>query len=468
MLGVVSSVGFSLYLAERHYLTQRVQQSQMEIVQFLAEIGREAVSTKNNMLISSYLTLIQRSKALSYAMVIDHEGRILAHTNPILTGKKSADTTILKALEANSLLRQTSESAGDILVDLSLPILLHKKRVATACVGYSRNATMQIVDQTLLAARRRIALATALSLFMGIVFAVLLAYLMARPIKLLSDGAQEIGEGYLDHRIEITSRDELGELAHEFNIMAAKLQELDQLKQDFVSNVTHELRSPLTSLRGYVELLLRKGAGPLNEEQEEHLLVIKNNAMRLARFIDNLLDVAKIESEKIELHPEDIPLKSIAKEMAIIFRPQAHEKKINFVIDIPDSLPMLFVDADKMLEIFTNLISNALKFTPENGQITFSAKKENNMIHIMIQDTGIGIPPSALKNVFNKFEQVKPTQGLVRKTKGTGLGLTIVKGFVEAHDGQVWMESEVDKGATAHITLPLTSMQEKRAETENS
>jgi signal transduction histidine kinase len=320
-------------------------------------------------------------------------------------------------------------------------------------VGYSRTSMAQLVDQALEAARQRIFFAALVALGFGIVVAVGLAVLLARPIGLLRDGAHKIGEGNLHHRIRITTRDELGELAQEFNVMAARLQEVDRLKQDFVSNVTHELRSPLTSLRGYVELLLKESAGPLTSEQREFLIVVKNNSVRLARFIDNLLDVAKIEAGKIELHPERVLLQDLALEMSVVFRPMAQEKKIDFRIAIDPHLPPLWADADKMLEIFTNLLSNAFKFTPPAGQVALLAATENDHLHVRVTDTGIGIPPDALATVFNKFEQVKPTTGLARKTKGSGLGLTIVKGFVEAHGGRVWIESEQGRGTTVHVLL---------------
>ena len=192
----------------------------------------------------------------------------------------------------------------------------------------------------------------------------------------------------------------------------------------------------------------------MNDEQKESLIVVKNNAMRLARFIDNLLDVAKIESRKVELHREELSLKTLAEELRVVFRPQIEEKKIAFDFRLPPGLPPLWADADKTAEILTNLFSNAFKFTPEGGRVAMSAKDEGDAVHVWVEDTGVGIPPEALVSVFNKFEQVKPTAGLARKTKGSGLGLTIVKGFVEAHGGRVWIESAVGRGTTAHFTLP--------------
>lgn len=455
-MGVVVGVGVSLYLAERVYLLKRFEHTQLENVQSLVQIAREAIVTRNQQLLESYLSLLRRSRALTYAMVHTGDGIVIAHTNNRQNGVRLSDPMTAKATEAqDKLLRQEGKVADDVVVDLTLPILKDQRRLALARVGYSKNFMSQLVDQALEAARERVILAAAIALAVGVFFAILLSLFLSRPIRHLRDGAHRIGEGNLDHRIRITSRDELGELAGEFNTMAAKLQELDQLKQDFVSNVTHELRSPLTSLRGYVEFLLRGSAGPLNEEQNEYLIVVKNNALRLARFIDNLLDVAKIEAGKLELHREPVDIADLAKEMQIVFRPMGQEKKVSFTTEIPADLPPVLADPDKLSEVFTNLLSNAFKFTEESGRIDLAAARENEFVHLRFTDNGTGIPSEALDSVFNKFEQVKPTRGLARKTKGTGLGLSIVKGFVEAHGGRVWMESAAGRGTTAHVLWPV-------------
>ncbi|MBK8574900.1 MAG: HAMP domain-containing protein [Elusimicrobia bacterium] len=387
----VAGVGISLYLAEKHYLVRRFDQTQEDNVNSLVQIRRESVAAQNDQLLLSYLSLLRRSRALSYAMIQDTSGRVLAHTNPAFVDQRLTDPLSLRAAESTGLLRQQGRLNDDV-VDLALPIVQGAKRLGVARVGYSRTSMAQLVDQSLAAARHRILLAALLALGFGVVVAVGLSLLFTRPIALLRDGARKIGEGNLDFRIRITTRDELGELAQEFNVMAAKLQELDQLKQDFVSNVTHELRSPLTSLRGYVELLLREGAGPINDEQREFLIVIKNNSLRLARFIDNLLDVSKIEAGKLELHPERIRLQDLALEMTVVFRPIAQEKQVDFQSEIPFSLRPIQADADKLLEVLTNLLSNAFKFTPPQGRVTLSAKEEEGNVHIQVKDTGVGIP----------------------------------------------------------------------------
>src|SRR5205823_2561394 len=151
--------------------------------------------------------------------------------------------------------------------------------------------------------------------------------------------------------------------------MGEKLAELDRMKQDFVSNVTHELRSPLTSLRGYADLLLRGAGGDLTELQKDYLSVVKNSAVRLGRFIDNLLDVAKIEAHKLKLTQEEQNVFELAHEMGVLFKPQLDEKKIKFVNGVPKNGLTGYVDKDKLAEVLINLTSNAIKFTPENGEI---------------------------------------------------------------------------------------------------
>jgi hypothetical protein len=269
-------------------LVRRFDQTQEDNVASLVQIRRESVTSNNDQLLLSYLSLLRRSKALSYAMIQDVTGRVLSHTNPAFVGQRLSDPLTLGALETATLLAP----AGRIHRRRNRFVLADCPRDQTAGrrpgglfprhhgpAGGPNPAGRPPPDFN----RHVFGHGVRRGAGGGIV-----ACCSRNQSSCCESGAQIIGEGNLTHRIQITTRDELGELAREFNVMAAKLQELDQLKQDFVSNVTHELRSPLTSLRGYVELLLREGAGPINEEQREFLIVIKNNSVRLARFIDNL------------------------------------------------------------------------------------------------------------------------------------------------------------------------------------
>jgi K+-sensing histidine kinase KdpD len=211
--------------------------------------------------------------------------------------------------------------------------------------------------------------------------------------------------------------------------MAAKLQELDQLKQDFVSNVTHELRSPLTSLRGYVEFLLRGSAGPLNEEQKEYLIVVKNNALRLARFIDNLLDVAKIEAGKLELHREPVDIADLGEGNANRFPAHGPGKKVAFSTDIPADLPPVLADPDKLSEVFTNLLSNAFKFTEESGRIDLAAARENEFVHLRFHRQRHGNSPRGPGERFQQIRTGETHPGPGAENQRDGVGPVHRQGF---------------------------------------
>jgi signal transduction histidine kinase len=358
------------------------------------------------------------------------------------------------------LVQNLKTTDGKDVLDVSVPIIIGIKPAeykGVARVGFDKEAINKVVADSLVEMDRRILGAFVATLLLGLLGAVILAWLIARPIRALKDGAKKIGEGKLGHRITVNSNDELRDLADEFNLMAAKLNELDQMKQDFVSNVTHELRSPLTSIRGYLELLANDPENPPSDLQKDYLSVIKNSAVRLSRFIDNLLDVAKIESQKLKLTPEILDLHVAAHEMEVLFKPQVNDKRITFRNTVLKTAPKVVVDKDKFAEILINLISNAIKFTPENGTVIIEASEGPNYVEVRVQDSGVGIPKEMIGKLFNKFEQVKSTQGLARNQKGTGLGLAIVKGIVEAHGGKIWITSpapNATKGTVFHFTVP--------------
>lgn len=458
VLAVVSGVSLFLLVAERGHLRARMQESQDELIRGLAQIGKESIQANDDLLLLNYIKLVSRSEAVRYAMVMDVQGKIVVHTDGSRIGMVVNDSVGVKALQAMGRFRQTFVSPeGEPGLEFALPIEVGYQRVGTARIGYSQRVSDRIVQQTLAAARRRIIGVAAVSLVFGVSGAWVLAYVMSRPIQALRAGARLIGQGKLDHRLVIKSRDELGGLAQEFNLMAERLGELDKMKQDFVSKVTHELRSPLTSIRGYLDFLIHRDAGALVPKQEQYLLIIKNNAIRLGRFVDNLLDVAKIEAHRMELSREPIDLHRMAHEMGVLFRPQCEAKTIQLITDIPTGIPPAWADADRLDEIFTNLLSNAIKFTPAGGRITMRVEPKGALLEVVIQDTGDGIPPEALPKIFDKFEQVRTGKRSPVQVKGTGLGLTIVKGLVEAHGGTIWAESEVGRGSAFHFTLPIAS-----------
>ncbi len=231
-----------------------------------------------------------------------------------------------------------------------------------------------------------------------------------------------------------------------------RLKELDKLKSDFVSNVSHELRTPLTAIKGSVDNMLDGLTGDLNEKQSRYLMRIKSNADRLARLINDLLDLSRIEAG-INLKPRNLDLVTIAKEVTETLRPVAADKLITLTMESLDDTVTAWADPDRISEILMNLLGNAIKFTPTNGEVTLSLQGSGNeWVKISVADTGPGIPSDEANRIFDKFYQV--TQPEKQKAMGTGLGLSITKALVEMHGGKIWLESEVGKGSIFSFILP--------------
>jgi signal transduction histidine kinase len=461
---VAGSFGYFIRYGQKQAILDRFEANRVDTVKALRQVARESFTLQDETVMVNYMDLLKRSQTISYAMVMDPNGTVLVHTDAPMIRKVLSDDATMATLKNRAsetpLTQNLKTQDGKAVMDVSVPIVIGIKPAeyrGVARIGFDKEAIQKVVADSLVEMDRRILGAFVVTLVLGLIGAFVLAWVIARPIRALKEGAQKIGEGKLNHRIQVSSNDELRDLADEFNLMAVKLNELDQMKQDFVSNVTHELRSPLTSIRGYLELIINDPQNPPTDVQKDYLSVIKNSAVRLARFIDNLLDVAKIEAHKLKLTPEAVDLSTIVHEMAVLFKPQLDEKQIVFQNVVPKSLPKIVVDKDKFAEILINLTSNAIKFTPQNGLITVAAVEGPNYIEVRLQDSGVGIPPEMTGKLFSKFEQVKSTQGLARNQKGTGLGLAIVKGIIEAHGGKIWIISPVPgtaKGTIFHFTVP--------------
>lgn len=231
-----------------------------------------------------------------------------------------------------------------------------------------------------------------------------------------------------------------------------RLQELDRLKSDFVANVSHELRTPLTAIKGAVDLILREVPGPLTEKQMHYLTRVRSNTQHLAGLINDLLDLSKIEEGKIELQSERVPLDRLAHEVLETLRPIAAEKSIELAAKLEPSV-LVWADRDKVTQVLTNLIGNAIKFTPLHGNVSLSStSKSDGWVRVSISDTGPGVSLNEREKIFDKFYQSAPNGE--SKPKGTGLGLAICKTLVELHGGKIWVESERKGGSVFHFTLP--------------
>jgi signal transduction histidine kinase len=228
------------------------------------------------------------------------------------------------------------------------------------------------------------------------------------------------------------------------------------MKSDFVSHVSHELRTPLTAIKGAVDLILRELAGPLTEKQIHYLTRVRSNTQHLAGLINDLLDLSRIESGRIEVKSTRVFLSAVVHDVVEALRPVAAEKVIALEATICEPSILVWADRDKINQVLTNLIGNAIKFTPVQGRITVSASRNGaESVQVSVSDTGPGVASDEKEKIFAKFYRVAEVNG--ENSKGTGLGLAISKALVELHGGKIWVESADGCGSTFSFTLPLSA-----------
>jgi signal transduction histidine kinase len=240
-----------------------------------------------------------------------------------------------------------------------------------------------------------------------------------------------------------------------------ELKELDKLKSAFLANISHELRTPMNSIIGYTELLLDKVDGPITEEQEKSLEKVKENSKHLKQLIDDILNISKLESAKVELEVKELSMKWLIDSVIPTFEPLIRQKGLILTINLNEHLPVVYGDEDKIKQILVNLLSNAVKFTHKGGITITSRPYEHSIkpgelplfIEVCVEDTGIGIKEDDLNKIFDKFFQIDFTY--IRRYEGTGLGLSIAKGLVKLHRGIIWVTSKSGEGSKFCFTLPL-------------
>ena len=236
-----------------------------------------------------------------------------------------------------------------------------------------------------------------------------------------------------------------------------ELKNLDQLKSDFISNVSHELRTPMTTIREVVSQTLDGILGENTAEQREFFTMCLEDIDRLKRIIDNLLDVSKIEAGKVRVKKELVNIVEVAKKICSVFTSPASSKNITMKGVFSKEIIVTYADGDKLMQVFTNLVGNAMKFT-EKGHIELWVAEKEGVVECCVADTGKGMSKEDLPKVFDKFQQFGRQAG--PGEKGTGLGLSIAKGIVELHGGQIWVESELGKGTSFLFTLPLLTVRQ--------
>ena len=289
------------------------------------------------------------------------------------------------------------------------------------------------------------------ALIVALIVSLFISRGLAAPLRSMTTASERVAEGHYNERVPAGGSDELGQLAASFNTMAEKLEQVESMRRRLIGDVAHELRTPLTAIKGSMEGLV-DGVLPASRQTFEQ---IGSEADRLNRLVDDLQELSRVESGTIALDLEPVSLPNLVETARKRLSGAYAAKGVALTMDLPAALPPVHADSDRLLQVLTNLLSNALQYTPSGGSVTLSAERHGAEMFVHVVDTGIGIPSEHLLYIFDRFYRVDKSRSR-QKGGGSGIGLTISKYLVEAQGGRIWAESSGEgQGSIFTFTIPL-------------
>lgn len=291
------------------------------------------------------------------------------------------------------------------------------------------------------------------SVGVAILVSLILVYIFSRrltsPIKQMNEAVKVIAGGEFSKRVNVASQDEVGELANSFNHMVVALQKLEDMRRGFIANISHELRTPMTSIRGFIEGIL-DGTIP-RERHEYYLTIVRDETNRLNRLVNDLLDLARMEAGEVELNIRSFDINELLRRCVLKLESLITGKELQVEADFEEESLLVSADVDAIERVVYNLLHNAIKFTPEKGKITLGTRVQREKVLIWVQDTGVGIDSEEIDLIWDRF--YKGDKSRSNDKTGTGLGLAIIKNIINEHKQKIWVESEPEKGARFIFTL---------------
>lgn len=318
-------------------------------------------------------------------------------------------------------------------------------------------SSMTEIDNSLGRLRNLLMLSVLGAFLLALGMILIMSKLLSRSLLQMQQMTEKMANGNWDTRLRVGSRDEIGMLGHSINDLAASLQRYRDTRQAFFSNISHELRTPVTYLQGYAKVLT-DGLVESDKEKKQYLSIIYQESLRLEHLINDLFTLSKMEEGQIKLKPEPLDLREIVKTAVQKVKLRAEKKHLSLQMDLHDRVPFVRGDRQRMEQVLLNLLENAIRYT-EKGSILVRLSGQKEAAVLSVSDTGVGIPKDELPYIFERFYRVEKSRA--REYGGTGLGLSIVKKYVEMQGGTVQVDSEPGSGTTFRLIFPYEKKQRK-------
>jgi len=458
---IVSTMLMSAFLVSKMIENERIADAEQDMIKTTQEIN-EIAGLKYGGVISSKQLFSQ----LVFKAKLEDDIIWLVENNNIWVTSNLDDSTLLtkdlilkyygdmmdsinNGNTATYISRSSEGPFNAPVITVGAPLVLDNQIVGSVFV----HKTLSTVSDSLANVYKLVILS---ALIMSL-FAAVLCYFfsrnMLRPLTHVSNAARELAKGNFDVRVDISSKDEIGELAATFNHVAEDLGKYENTRRSFVANVSHELRSPLTSMQGLVQGVID---GAIKDDQKEYYLnVVLSETKRLNLLINDLLDLARMESGTFPMNIVSTDINELVRRTIITFESKISSSKIDVDIELEDDKNMVFADADRITQVLVNLIDNAVKFTPQGGKLTIKTYGEKGLVYVSVKNTGTPMPKEDIPYVFERFYKADKSRN--RETQGTGLGLSIAKRILDQHGQSIWVTSDEVNGTEFVFTLKKSS-----------
>ncbi|CAG7655054.1 sensor histidine kinase [Paenibacillus allorhizosphaerae] len=303
-------------------------------------------------------------------------------------------------------------------------------------------------SEDILQLRAALIMMLCLALVIGSLKFIILTFFLVKPLEALTEATQKVAKGDYNIRLQREGNDELGVLSQQFQHMANELNQVEQMRQEFVSNVSHEIQTPLASISGFISILQTDGLS--EQEQLRCMEIIRQESMRLSRLSDNMLRLAVLDSKYHPFHPALVQLDRQLRHIVVAAEPQWTAKKLQIRLDLPKTAVM--ADEDLLNQVWQNIFHNSIKFTPEGGDISIEVRPRGGEVTVTFRDNGIGIAEEDRKRIFERF--FKGDKSRNRDAEGSGLGLAIVRRVIDLHSGRIEVDSRSGGGTAVTVILP--------------
>jgi len=450
LLGILVS-----QMLRSQYLDREVKQMQGDM-NTITEIAQRFLDDQITYFAFANQILIKASRDNTIISVLDSSGKNWLTADPLNSGvmdQANVQYELIRAFneiksgKAFPVVSIFKNAHGTQAVTIGVPILSGND-VSGAIFIYSE---LKELDKSLGVIYGQLVNSAVISMLLALILIYTLSRYMVKDLSKISAAAKKLSKGDFTTRVNIKTKNEVGQLASTFNDMAEDLQKLEGMRISFVANVSHELRTPLTSIQGFVQGILD---GAINkEEQETYLNTVLSETKRLNLLITDLLELSKVESGKFPLNMRIFDINELMRRCLITFEHAIENKKLEVDVLLEGERLYVNADPDRIAQVVTNLLDNAVKFSKAGGRLTLRTQIYEGKAYASVKDTGEGIPQNDLPFIFEQFYKVDKSRG--RKVQGTGIGLSIVKKIMDQHGEKVWVESKAGEGSVFTFSLKV-------------